>query len=146
MQFKGHTWPRTAASSLVKASISIARAYASSQAGRMPYGHEKGNIPGLVCVFQGRTETSKPAVLGNEPVPRQAAGSRDLAAFLPPWPSLLYIAIASERLFLTHACLALSWPTAWLMPQSLALFSASPPVDLQSGCSMNSWETQGVTS
>lgn len=96
----------------------------------MPYRDGNVNIPGFVFIFQGRNEARASLqlwVLCLCP-DRQAAGSRDSTGFLFPWPSFLLRASA--------------WPT----PQSLALVSAPPPDDLNSGCSMNFWETQGTTS
>lgn len=126
MQFKGHRWSTTAASSLVKASIYFHCIHHLPQDGRMPYRDGNVNIPQVLCAFfEAEMRQELACILGPVPVPRrQAAGSRDSTGFLLPWPSLLLRA------------------SAWPMPQSPALISAPPTDDLNSGCSMNFWETQ----
>lgn len=99
------------------------------QDGRMPYRDGNVNIPDFVCIFQGRNEARVSLqlwVLCLCP-DREAAGSRNSAGFLLPWPSLL-----AQGKCLAYASVP-------------ALISAPPPDDLNSCCSMNFWETQGTT-
>lgn len=94
------------------------------------------------CVHFSRQNKDKQACSSRQPACAQL-GSRTLGLgrfppTLPKPPPGHKCSIVS----LTPVTrLAPSWPTS----QSPALFSASPPVDLNSCCSTNSWETQGVT-
>lgn len=140
MQFKGQRWPKTAASSLVKATISIAHGYTSStrwQDAIQRWGSEHPRS----CMHLSRQdgEKRKPAALG---IPAFAqVGSRIQGLSKLP-PSLAKPPPRFNCLGGSSLCTPVR-PTAWPTPQSPALCSAS---DLNSGCSMNSWETQGVTS
>lgn len=123
MQFKGHTWP----------SISIFH--------KMAIRTCECKQPRF-CVHFSRQNKDKQACSSRQPACAHL-GSRTLGLgrfppTLPKPPPGCNCSIVS----LTPVTrLAHSWPTS----QSPAPFFAFPPVDLNSCCSTNSWETQGVT-